>query len=242
MADLPVLQSAKLVNIIQADDSQGVKDMLEAVERLYKRVIKPDLDAIITGIKYDVEVLQEDVTKLEMKVDSSVEALALKLVDLEVHERKRSLIISGLEGDRGENEALTRSKVFDLNYELFSTDYTPLLTACHRLTNMPNAKIIAVFCNLDDKEYWIKNAKFLKDYNAAHESRVSVSPSLPPAIKCLQEDLLKKRRELSPDEKRHCVIKYTPSWPYCFLKFSGVEKNPIYPNFTKAEIVKNIIN
>ena len=70
-------------------------------------------------------------------------AITLQNVDLNVHRRKFSLIIQGLEGPAREECANTRKSVIDMAKTKLGVLATPRdLAACHRLKPMKDAGII----------------------------------------------------------------------------------------------------
>ena len=138
------------------------------------------------------ELLNETIKNLSNKFDDLAENMCKKILDINIHRRKWSLIISGLPGEANEKEVDTRSKI-----RKFAVDKLKIIgtnnhqmAACHRLSNEADSPVLAKFVNLDDRNDWISNAKHLKNSNL----NVSLSPYLPPALRPLKTDIMKQRK------------------------------------------------
>ena len=68
---------------------------------------------------------------------------------------------------------------------------------------------------------------------------MSISPDIPPVLRPMKDDLMRKRSELSPDIKSKTKLRYLPSWPYVELKSDG--QSPIRPTETLTDITREII-
>lgn len=188
-----------------------------------------------------MENLRQDIDKSIDQSKLLTEKIGLKLLDIEVHDRKRSIEISGIAGDRNESSDITRRKIVDLNYAVFSTTYMPQITACHRLSPEPGSNIILVFLDLDDKNHWMYNAYRLKNYNQENKSKIYINQSLPPAVKGINKVLRVQRAALPEEDRRKSSIRNLAHWPYQLIKFTN-GKDPIYPKISKDEVIKKLIN
>ena len=165
-------------------------------------------------------------------------ALTEKHLDKEVHSRKWSVIVQGLPGDAGESESVTRQKCINLAVNhLGLTESSSLdFAACHRLSNQSGAAIIARFVDLDKRNQWLSNAKKL----ASYPGRVSISPDLPPILRDVKLQLLKKRSELNPEMKKASFVRHLKSFPYVQLDIRG--RPPIRPDITLHDLAAKYLN
>lgn len=195
----------------------------------------------ITTMNFNITNVQEDLATHSTLIKKTEETLAMKLLDIQVHDRKKSLEISGIPGTRKEDEITTRNKILDLNYEVFSNTYQPTLTACHRLSAEPGSGIIVEFCNVDDKSFWQKNAHRLKKYNQEKGTKIFICQSLPPAVKLINKNLQTIRNNLPMEDKKVSAIQNIGRWPYQFIKFAAGKNENIYPTIQKEKILKKLL-
>ena len=176
---------------------------------------------------------------LATQVKDISSALAMRVLDMDVHSRKWSLIINGLSGDAGEKDDVTRDKCRKLGRDIgVPASETTSFAACHRLRyNAPNSGIILRFTDLADRESWLSRARHLPSVDTG----LSFSPDLPPVLRPLKNDLLKLRRELPQEEKRNTRVKYLPSWPYVQLVFKDNSRPPITSPRTKDQVLSDVI-
>lgn len=221
-----------------------------------------DICADLQKVKFEVENIQQDVQsltdttarntgdmqkvgsrvdELEVRLNKVTEVAILKPLELELHERKWNIIISGVQGAANESSLTTRQSVYKLGDAVFGGDYYPQFVACHRLDKEANAKIIVDFMDLEDRNYWLDNARLLKGYNVANNTKISFSPDLPPPLRPIQNDLLTARRNMSPELKKVHHLKYTNKWPYVVMQKKG-QKEPIKSKITKTEIIDAVFN
>ena len=101
---------------------------------------------------------------------------------------------------------IDRSRVNDMTFQ-----------AVHRLPGGEDeGKIIIVrFNRLIDRDLVLESA--MKNLKAG--THTSVVPDLPKAIAKKRTELLKERRQLSPDERRKCKLIYTRDFPFVQLKY-----------------------
>ena len=148
-------------------------------------------------------------------------AVCHKILEIEVHRRKWSLIISGLDGVVNEGELDTRRKLRKFGSEQMKLTNVcqQQMSACHRLSQKENAPIIAKFVDLDDRNEWQSNAKNLK----GSKMNVSISPDISPIQRTLKKDILEMRKKPS-GEKERARVKYLPRWPYICLEVKGQQR------------------
>ena len=182
-------------------------------------------------------ITDNTIPDLEKKFDELTEEICFKILNINTHRRKWSLMISGLEGQANEREVNTKSKLKKFAVEsLKVTDaISHPMAACHRLSNEANSAIIAKFVNLDDRNTWLSCAKNLKGKGTS----VSISPDLPPALRPLKTDIMKQRKEIMTNDKIAAKVKYHPVWPYISLSAKGKPK--ILPRITKKNIISKYL-
>ena len=196
-----------------------IKELIPAIRQVVKEDIIPKIDNLqqniileLDSIKQSIEnhakrlesleyqgkqtndILKESLPKLDKKFSELNEIMCMKILDLDTHRRKWSLLISGLEGNANEPETITRNTVKDFGknkLKLAGADKLDL-AACHRLSPSADAGIIVRFVDLNDRNMWLNNAKNLKSTN----QNVSISPDLPPVLRGLKSDILKQGKSL----------------------------------------------
>ena len=106
-------------------------------------------------LESEIQDLKEENEKLKAIMSKISTTSAVKAIDADVYNRKWNLIIQGIEGVQGEDEATTAKKVRDLAKKKLKLDnaespQTMPFAACHRLSREKNAGIIVRFSNLAD--------------------------------------------------------------------------------------------
>ena len=76
--------------------------------------------------------------------------------------------------------------------------------------------------------------------SSAAGSKISVSPDLHPTLRKLKSNILNKRKDLPPEQKRLSQVHYMPCWPYICLKIRG--QTTIIPDVTKESIVNSYLD
>ena len=166
-----------------------------------------------------------------------LQKLALSHLDLNVHRRKWGVIISGLQGEKGESEKKTRAAVVELGKQTLGVRdaLTSDFTACHRLKQEPNAPLIARFADLSKCDAWMVNAKKLKD------THVSISVDVPPCLRKVKKELVDLKKGLPDAEaRRRSYIRHLPTFPY--FKLIRHDTAPTDHSFTKDMILKECLN
>lgn len=229
--------------ILAKQGQAGLYNMIKAaMKETIAEDITPQLEKIGQDVeknKFRVENLEQNLATHVEKVDSLLQSMTLRVLDQELHDRKWNLVISHLPGPKYERPDDTRKKIFDFGMDVFHADYKPYLSACHRLHPSADSKIIVRFTDLDDRDYWLTNAKKIKAFNSANNLNVSIQADLPPPLRSLQNELLLHRRDLPNDVKSKSVIKYHAHWPYVSLvKNVNGKKQITNHTVTKAKVVE----
>ena len=148
----------------------------------------------------------------------------MKLLDLDTHRQKWTLIFNGIKGEKGEDEQVTRSKIRSFakdKLKVTGADLHPM-AACHRLSQKQNAAIIVKFVDLMDRNVWLFNGKNLRNSETI-KIRCFKTTKVPP-----------------PAHKQKSAVKYLPNWPYVCLSIKG--QTTKYPIINKAEIVNKYLD
>ena len=111
------------------------------------------------------------------------------------------------------------------------------MSACHRLSNKPNAGVIVRFSDLSQRDQWLAGTRKLKD--TAGDLKISVSVDLPPAVRPLRDELMLKRSKMNRDRKQKAKLKYLPRFPYVELRIDG--ESPIRPSKSLHEVTKEVL-
>ena len=145
------------------------------------------------------DICQTSLPALASQVEKVATALALQTLDIDVHHRKWSLAIHGVKGKAGETEGDTRSSCVALARQHLSVANATEadFSACHRLNKREDAGIIIRFKCLNQRNLWLKRVKNLK----SHTDKISISPDIPPVLRCLKSELLQKRKVLPAEQK-----------------------------------------
>ena len=114
-----------------------------------------------------------------------------KQLEIDVHRRKWNLVIHGIDGGAGEDEATTRQTCKDFAKHVLKVDDADatLFSVCHRLSPKPNAGIIIRFVDLAQRDQWLTGTKHLKN----HPKKVSICPDPPPVPRPLKDELMQRR-------------------------------------------------
>lgn len=228
---------AAMSEVVKDALQEHLKDALK--DALDKSQAILDIGNKIGNINSRIDTIETSVDQLDTKLDKNSQALGLKLLDYEVHERKWNLILKGLQGDRAELSTVTNRKFVELGHHLFNSTYVPPLKACHRLSSEAGARVIVSFMKLNDRNFWLQNAKVL------HRENMSLQPDLPPIVRPLQSELLTVRKNLDAAAKKRCYIKYTPTWPYVTLiqpQSGDQEPIIIHPTAEKSVIIEKLLS
>ena len=215
-----------------------IEEDIKAISALQTQIADVEKALEHTSRRID-DIYTHAMPNLASHVSAIANALSLRLFDIDVHRRKWSLTLQGLPGSANESEDTTRTKCANLATQVLKLEGSSVddFSACHRLKQSANSGIIVRFKDLKKRNDWLASTKNLKgtDY-----SEVSIGPDLPPALRPLKKELLNIRRQLPPQEKKKCNIRYLRSWPYVQLCREGQE--PIRPTIPVAEIVTKALS
>ena len=124
--------------------SGKVEDLASAAQAVYNR-----METVVT----------ESRPSIITHIESISSALAMRHLELEVHRRKWTLIIHGLEGSANKTEDDTRAACLAMaknSLRVPNADQTRV-SACHRLGQGENSRIILRFT--DERNEWLKGAQ-----------------------------------------------------------------------------------
>ena len=215
--DLKALLHRELEVVVREE----LGDRLDRMEQQLAKV--SDLQVQMAGLESSIQfaskriddLYRTSLPALAAHLERVTSALALQTLDIDVHRRKWALTVQGLKGAAKEDESDTRAACVQLAKDNLAIDDASVLefAACHRLSQKADAGIIVRFCDLSWRNMWLANAKHLRG-SANH---VSISPDVPPVLRPIKKDLLQKRKDLPPEEKKRSFIRYHRQWPYMDL-------------------------
>ena len=147
---------------------------------------------------------------------SIANALAMRQLEMDVHQRKWALVIDGVKGVAEEKEYDTRKACLTMADQQLKVPNVKdtRISACHRLSTNANSPIYLRFTDLQQRNSWLSHAKNL----AGKNSSISISPDLPPVLRNLKKDLLDQRKKLEENIRKKSGIKYLRQWPFLILK------------------------
>lgn len=229
--------------------------LLDEMEERMRKVFTPLIDGIKMELKSEISGLQKTLANFQIELDTMGHAVsdnstkittlsndqistALQVIDQDVYQRKWCLVLTGVPGDKNEDQQTTRKTVLQLGATVLKVSLpTTAIAACHRLSNInQNAAIIIKFVDLSDRDTWISNAGKLKDYKPTG-SAVGLSPNLPPVLVKIRKSILLKRANLDAPTRRTSKVKYMPRFPYMKLSIFG--KNDILPEQSKESLARD---
>ena len=231
----------KVIKQALREDREVITKRLDKIANQLDNLNKQydDLNAGLQDCSDRVDkAVEQFIPALNTKIAEISSALAIKVLDMDAHSRKWSVIIQGLPGEQGETADATRRKCVGLAIshlgvaDAASADFA----ACHRLSNVKNAAIIARFVDLDKRNRWLSGARGL----SSHPGRVSISPDLPPIARELKKDLLIKRSDLDSETKKNASLRYLRTFPYVQLSIKG--KSPVLPTVSQQVLTNKFLN
>ena len=162
------------------------------------------------------EITQTTLPALATHIENVATTLTLRTIDMELHRRKWSLIVQGVQGPPNEDESATRKAMIDFatNCLLIENAGQLQFVACHRLSNKADAATLIIFVDLAERNRWLHHANNLKN----QKRKFSVNPDLPPLVRDLKGELLKMKQELPAAVKAKASIRYLRQWPYVELR------------------------
>ena len=211
--------------VILAAIRQVVREELQEIEKAIKDLaeVNARLQVVEDSLTYTGDRLETAITKLLPAITEYMgkvnEALAMRKLESDVHNRKWNVVIHGIQGQAGEPEHVTRATCRKFASEVLKVKgaESTRLAACHRLSQKPNAGIIIRFSDLADRDAWLAGTANLR----GRADKVSLSIDLPPVVRPLKDGLLKIRKDLPPDVKGRARLKHIPVWPFVELHVPG---------------------
>ena len=224
MLDAQASMSKKLDDTLQ--DLSAVRNKVDALEEAVQ-TSSDRVDAVVT----------DALPSINGHIATISKALAMRQLDTELHRRKGSLIITGVKGEASEKEEDTRATTLTFAKDSLKMPnaLNTRLSACHRLSQEADAGIYVRFTDLQERNEWLTNAKHLKD----KDSKISISPDLPPVLRQLKKDILSQRKEFDLNVSKMSRIQYIKQWPYLKLKINGQPDR--YPKISQDTIVKEFL-
>lgn len=258
MASLNETDMQKIMNLIRETIKSSVKEECELLEKKLESTVENSVKSAVSNamaameerfavlntqtrdntaaiINHDVvldEIQSKTLPAVQDQAKNMITAMGMRLLEDQMHKRKWSLIVTGIQGQRGENEWDTRNNMIEFAHnelEIHNAHLTNF-SACHRLKQSDNAPVIIKFNDLAQKDTWLRKAYLLK------RAKKSVIQDVPPTIRDLRQNVYEQKKALSPDQQQEqWAIKYHQAWPFVEMKSkSGAS---IKPKFTKAEVV-----
>lgn len=214
-----------------------IEEQLKTIANIQQTVSSLENSLTFASQRID-DLYKITVPDLAAHVQEVTSALAFRILDMDVHRRKWSITIQGLEGLAKEDEDTTRKNCVDLAHKLgLESACSEDFSACHRLKPEANAAIIARFKDLGQRNRWLASARKLKDLD---DLKVSIGPDLPPVLRPLKTELLLKRKKLPPSQKAKSGLRYLRQWPYVELAVDG--RSNIQPETPQATILHEVLD
>ena len=236
--DPQVLQAIKIaiqpVVDSQTSMSRKIDEAMGQLTTLSGKV--DDLESAAQAVDNRMEtVVKEALPSITTHIESISSALAMRHLELEVHRRKWTLIIHGLEGSANEAEDETRAACLAMaknSLRVPNADQTRV-SACHRLGQGENSGIILRFTDLSERNEWLKGAQNLKGKD------IKIAPDLPPILRQLKTDILNQRKELPLPVRKKSSVRYLKQWP--FVKLTIKDEQDLLPRISKKIIVRDFL-
>ena len=228
-----IRQIIKEENKPLCDKIDSAISKLEALNSKYS-----DIEKGLTDCAAKIEkTLSDFLPLLSDKVAETATLLSMRMIEMDCHRRKWSLIIQGMKGGPYEKSHETTQKCIELaKSHLNIKEASPSdFAACHRLNGNENSGIIIRFLSLTMRDRWLAGAKG----PAGYPGKISISPDLPPVVRSLRKDLASERKSLPLTDKRKSLIRYLKSWPFVELVIK--DKPKIQPRVKKDNVVQSFL-
>lgn len=212
---------AAIKQVIHEEVGSRLARIDEALASLVK--VNERMEALEKSMQFTAERLDATVKQLLPAITDHMAQLADGLVQqtlqIDVHRRKWNLILHGVDGPAGEDEAATRSTCVSFANSVLkvSDAKSTQFAACHRLSGKANAGIIVRFSDLAQRDRWLAGTRHLRN----HAKKVTLCPDLPPVLRPSKDELMLTRSKLSPSVKAKSRVKYLPHWPFVELRIEG---------------------
>ena len=224
---------------IQASQKGMAKKLDEVLEEL--AIVRNKVGDLETAVQHSSDrvdtIVSNTLPGVAPHISSITTALAMRQLDIDVHQRKWALVIDGVDGAAREKEEDTRTACLALARDALKIPdaINTRISACHRLSPDANSAIYIRFTDLQQRNNWLGNAKNL----AGRDTNISISPDIPPVLRQLKKDLLAQRRNLDANKRKHSSIQYIKQWPYMKLKIRNQDDQ--YPRVSQQTIVKDVL-
>ena len=232
-------------------DIKSLQARLDKLDKLHQTIttLTSTITTVENGLQYASQRLDYMEEKVIPAINNHIASIAQRhfheSLKKDAHGRKWNVVLHGVDGPAGEDESDTRNAVKDFAQaalKLSPDDITStVFQACHRLSQKENAGIIIRFVDLTDRDKWLAGAKNIQSYISElrppnPDKKISMAIDLPPNIRPLKDNLMKKRRELPFEKRRRSKLRYLAKWPFVELRVEG--ESPIRPTETLADITK----
>ena len=197
--------------------------------------IREKVDALETSVQASDSRVETVITDALPSITTHISittALVMRQLELEVHRRKWTLIIKDPASEREDD---TRAACISLANDILKVPNAgnTRISACHRLSQEPDAGILIRFTDLSERNQWLMNAKNLKGKD------ISIAPDLLPVLRKLKTDILAQRKYLSPPVRKQSSVRYFRQWP--FVKLAIKDQQDLYPRISQTVIVKDLL-
>ena len=217
---------------------RSIEEALQTVTNLGERIEATEKSLEFTASRLE-KLVSVTLPKMNAHIAQVSESVAMENLELHVHRRKWNLIIHGVSGEAGEDPSTTRREILAFAENKLKVKKAAPMMACHRLSQTKDAGIIVRFVDLADRDAWLAGTKHLR--STANGAKYSISPDLPPKLRPLKDEIMKKRKELEPSRKKQATVRYLPSWPFVQLSFKDRKDNKIVPSVSKSKVLGDIL-
>ena len=235
-------------------DIKLLKGKLDSIDKLSQSIttLTTTITAVENGLQFASQRLDHMGEKIIPAVNRHMSSLSQRLLHetlkMDAHRRKWNIVLHGINGPAAEDETATRKAVKDFAQsalKLSPDDINDsIFSACHRLSQKENAGIIIRFVDLTYRDKWLAGAKNIQTYISElrppnPDKKISMAIDLPPNLRPLKDNLMKKRKELPLEKRRRSKLRYLANWPFVELRVEG--ESPIRPSETLADIAKSTL-
>ena len=209
------------------------------------------VDGLETGLQFTQKSVEEDIparlSAMEKVHAAETEALTIRQLDLDTWNRKWNLVVSGIDGTPNEHEAVTKAAVLTAIQSLgqgCEDIEVGDLSAAHRLDHADSGSDIVVrFLHLWDRDRVLRNCWRFKDIDGSEDVRITAD--IPPPIRPMRNELLKKRWEFVSAAKAEgravkTSVRYVQTYPYVQLWADGIIHAT--PSTTRAQLVHSVLH
>ena len=235
-------------------DIKLLSDRLGKFDKLSQDIttFKATVTSVESGLQFATNRLDHMEKKVIPAVTRHVSTLSQRLLHetmkMDAHRRKWNVVIHGIDGVAGEDESVTRQAVKDFAKSALKLSPDDIrdstFSACHRLSKKMNAGIIVRFVDLTYRDKWLAGARNIQSYLSelippSPDKKISLAIDLPPKIRPLKDNLMKKRRELPLEKRRKSKLRYLAQWPFVELRVEG--EATISPTETLSDLAKSTL-